>query len=180
MANTPGARTFGILLFGFGLVMAGLAIHNALTAPAFDAAEAPPAGNVAAPELPRIIVREMPTGAAAPSSVTVITRCAGGAAAAVPLGSPASWITSDDYPPKALRLGQEGRVGVAYVIGIEGRVADCRVTASSGSAVLDAASCDILFRRASYTPARDAAGCPIASRRALAIRWQIPKEPPSL
>jgi protein TonB len=177
MANTPGARAFGIIVFGIGLVAAGLALREALTSGAFDAAApAPPETAPAVPEPPRIIVQQVPTGAAAPSTVTIITRCSGGAAAAVALAPPQAWITSDDYPRRPLRLGQEGRVGVEYVIGTEGRVADCRVTASSGVSDLDAATCDLLFRRASFTPARDAAGCPVASRHTLRIRWQIPHE----
>lgn len=42
-------------------------------------------------------------------------------------GSPARWITHDDYPKDALMRGVEGKVEMAYFIETDGRVRDCRV-----------------------------------------------------
>src|SRR5687767_12154659 len=47
----------------------------------------------------------------------------------------------ENYPPRAIRDEVEGRVGVRVTIGTNGRVADCSVTSSSGSSILDEAAC---------------------------------------
>lgn len=90
-------------------------------------------------------------------------------------GDRAGWISTDDYPPRALRNGEEGSVGISLRIGADGRVSDCAVTASSGSATLDEATCRLYQRRARFTPARDEAGNPMASTFTDRIRWTIPR-----
>jgi protein TonB len=182
MANTPGSRAFGIVVFAIGLLSAGAALHQLLTAPAHDSAAPapaePPLAEPASPtpsQQPRIIItRQAPITPGAPDAT--ITRCPGGPREAAPDTPPQNWFTTDDYPPSALRRGQEGVVGIRYIIGPDGRIADCRVTQSSNVPALDQASCDLLFRRASFTPAHDSAGCPIPSRATRRIRWQIPQE----
>lgn len=87
--------------------------------------------------------------------------------------SPAEWMTSDDYPPEALQRGEEGTVGVAMTIDAHGRVDSCTVTLSSRSEALDRATCELVERRARYTPARDAKGAPVPDRKTLRFRWQI-------
>jgi periplasmic protein TonB len=88
----------------------------------------------------------------------------------------------DDYP--AMEGGrQEGVVGFRLTIGPNGRVTDCRVAHSSGSASLDWATCRILRSRARYAPARDAAGNPTTGSDTGYVRWRLPEEtraPPDL
>jgi protein TonB len=55
-------------------------------------------------------------------------------------------------------------------------VADCSITQSSGSTALDTATCNIIRRRARYTPAKDQAGNPIAGTDSARIRWELPEE----
>lgn len=64
----------------------------------------------------------------------------------------------ENYPPRAVRDEIEGRVGVRVTIGPNGRVADCSVTSSSGSGVLDDAACSGMRSYARFNPALDAAG----------------------
>lgn len=87
--------------------------------------------------------------------------------------NPAGWVTPDDYPAEALRRGEEGAVGVTMTIDAYGRVSACEVSTSSRSEVLDSTTCDLVKRRARYTPARDAQGVPVTDRRTLRFRWQI-------
>ena len=54
-------------------------------------------------------------------------------------------FSTDDYPLDALRKSEAGTVAVALKIGADGRVTDCVVTGSSGSASLDAQTCRILY-----------------------------------
>ena len=63
-----------------------------------------------------------------------------------------------ELPPAARRLNGVRIVGMRWVVGVDGRIHDCRVTRSSGDAELDAETCDILTRELRYAPARDAAG----------------------
>jgi protein TonB len=94
---------------------------------------------------------------------------------AVPLGDRAGWVTTDDYPTAALREGREGSVGIDVTIDEKGRVSDCAVTASSGSDLLDQATCRLYARRARFTPSLDDAGKPATAHRADRVRWQIPR-----
>ncbi|MFL9842379.1 energy transducer TonB [Sphingomonas sp. ST-64] len=87
--------------------------------------------------------------------------------------SPGGWITPDDYPIDARKLGETGRVAVTMVISPRGRVTGCAVTQSSGSANLDRTTCELLQRRGRYLPARDASGAAIEGKAALRFRWQL-------
>lgn len=88
-----------------------------------------------------------------------------------------SWIVIDDYPAAALRHEAQGLVMVILEIGVDGRVSDCRITFSSQSPTLDAATCRLFRSRARYRPARDSNGDPIAGQAREQIRWVLPGEP---
>ncbi len=90
-------------------------------------------------------------------------------------GNRNDWITTDDYPPSALRAEEEGVVGIAMRVGADGRVESCAVTAPSGHASLDQATCRLYQRRARFAPARDDAGVPVAGTFTDRIRWQLPR-----
>lgn len=98
---------------------------------------------------------------------------AGPALAARPLGDPGQWITTDDYPSRALREGWSGLTRLHLEIDALGMVVACQVVQSSGHAELDAVACDRVSRRARFAPARDPDGNARAGRFDGAIRWQI-------
>ncbi len=98
---------------------------------------------------------------------------------AVPVHPLTRLIQVDDYPAAALRAGEQGIVKVALDVGAEGRVTACTILASSRSSILDASTCRILRARARFTPARDAAGKPVADRYETAIGWSLSPEPAS-
>lgn len=93
---------------------------------------------------------------------------------------PTSWpwglFSADDYPAAALRAEEQGRVTYRLTIGPDGRVSDCAIRGTSGSAALDAATCRILTRRARFIPARDPAGIPVPDSREGRIDWVIPRQ----
>jgi protein TonB len=95
--------------------------------------------------------------------------------AAHPRTSPGRWVSDADYPANALRKGDQGVTGFEVTVGPDGRVRDCTVTRSSGSAELDAATCAKVSQRARFDPASDERGTVVAGRYANAIRWQIPE-----
>jgi len=89
----------------------------------------------------------------------------------------ASYFSADDYPAAALRDGAQGRVAVSLEIGPDGRVANCAVTQSSGSAALDSTTCRIIRSRARYTPARNARGEAVADRiQEATVTWALPSD----
>lgn len=92
---------------------------------------------------------------------------------AEPLG-PEYWVKPDDYPMAALRARVEGRVVIAWTIGLDGRVRDCKVVQSSGAEVLDEAACNAIVERARYHPARGADGEPVISYSSRTITWTTP------
>ena len=98
------------------------------------------------------------------------------AADAVPAKDRLRWITTDDYPAGAIRQNIQGLVAISVMIGIDGKVRSCVVTQSSGSKLLDDATCRLYMARAHFTPARDADGNPSVAQRTDRYRWQIPNE----
>ena len=92
----------------------------------------------------------------------------------VPDQNPATWFREDDYPGD-LRTQAVGGIAVFTVtVGVNGRVKSCAIVATSGSAGLDKATCEILAVRASFQPATDAAGKPIEAEYSNSVRWEPP------
>jgi protein TonB len=87
----------------------------------------------------------------------------------------ASYISDADYPAEAVARREQGTVGFRLSISTAGRVEDCSITQSSGSALLDSTTCRIMQSRARFTPARDAVGAPVADWMDARIRWVLPE-----
>ncbi|MBA4049361.1 MAG: hypothetical protein C0476_12560 [Sphingomonas sp.] len=90
-----------------------------------------------------------------------------------PIGSVADWFPADAYPPQARAAGQEGRTAFALDIDALGRITQCRVLQSSGSDLLDSATCTQAIINGRFRPARDAAGKPVARAWQSSMRWQL-------
>jgi len=72
-------------------------------------------------------------------------------------------LKSSDIPESAWEAGVEGRVSVRYFVNVDGSVSDCRVTRSSGYALLDTTTCRLIEQRFRYRPSLDENGTPIRS-----------------
>jgi protein TonB len=83
-------------------------------------------------------------------------------------------ITAADYPASARAMSAQGQVGFVLTVGVDGRVADCTVTRSSGSAALDSATCRLMRSRGRFTPARDSTGNPVVATIADQVEWRLP------
>jgi periplasmic protein TonB len=92
-----------------------------------------------------------------------------------PTGSPGEWVTSDDYPTRALQQEREGTTEFRLTISENGRPLFCSITSSSGHEDLDTATCKALMRNARFNPALDTSGKPVVSSYASRVRWQIPR-----
>jgi protein TonB len=127
-----------------------------------------------------VVVVPLPplAGTFGPGPVTVDPPALPGAASkasgVLARGDRNQWITTDDYPPSALRGEEQGVVAIALRIAADGRIDSCTVTASSGHPTLDQATCRLYQRRARFTPARDDAGAPVAGTFNDRVRWQLP------
>ena len=95
-----------------------------------------------------------------------------------PRGNPGNWVVTADYPIRALREAREGTTGFEVTVGTDGRVTACTIVVSSGSPDLDAATCDLVTRRARFNPATDRAARPIVGTYSNRVRWVIPVGPP--
>ena len=82
------------------------------------------------------------------------------------IAAPPRWLSgrikASDYPREASAARTEGSLSTEFTVGVDGRVTDCRVAVSSGSAVLDAATCRLIRERYHYAPARDTQGRAVA------------------
>ena len=83
-------------------------------------------------------------------------------------------FSADDYPAAAQSAGAEGTAQAELTIGPDGRVVGCNLTRSTGNSSLDSATCNILRRRAKFTPARDSNGQPTSDTiNTPPITWRL-------
>jgi periplasmic protein TonB len=87
-------------------------------------------------------------------------------------------LRDSDYPRGLGEAGIEGIVAVRYAVAVDGRVSDCVITHSSGSAVLDETTCRLIEQRFRFSPSRDAAGRPVRSFIVENHSWIVHDEPP--
>ena len=121
---------------------------------------------VSVPVAPPIIHQAAPVAPPAPSVATPLK----------PRGTPGDWVTPEDYPSADLRAENQGTTGFQLDVGGDGKVTNCTVTSSSGFPSLDSKACQMLMRRARFTPAKDSSGNGIAQTYRNRVRWQIPKD----
>lgn len=96
----------------------------------------------------------------------------------------ARWISGSiresDYPRAAIQARKSGTVRIRFVVAPSGRVSQCVVTRSSGSAALDETTCRLIQSRFRYRPARDYTGQPIAETIRGEHEWELGPEPPPI
>ena len=95
----------------------------------------------------------------------------------IPANDPRSWLAVQDYPDLAIRDGRGGAVGFSVAVGPDGSITSCRVTASSGSADLDEATCKVIRKKASFHPALDVRGTPIVGTYSSRVQWKFGYQP---
>lgn len=86
-------------------------------------------------------------------------------------------IKGSDIPDTILHTGFRGVVSVRYRVETNGRVTGCAIARSSGSALMDQATCRAIEKRFRYDPWRDASGRPVASTVLRDQQWDI--DPPA-
>ena len=67
-------------------------------------------------------------------------------------------FSADDYPAAAQAAEAQGTAQATLTISPSGQVVGCNLIRSTGNSALDSATCNILRRRAKFTPAKDSNG----------------------
>ena len=86
-------------------------------------------------------------------------------------------LRDSDYPEGAAEAGIGGTVGVRYLVRTDGRVRECTITHSSGSAELDATTCRLIEQRFRFHPSRDRSGRPVPALIVENHSWMVQREP---
>ena len=79
-----------------------------------------------------------------------------------------------NYPPGAIKRGEQGKVGFKLTIEPDGSLGTCDVTESSGFASLDKETCEIILRHARLKPVRNSDGRAIRAAQSGFIVWRLP------
>jgi len=86
-------------------------------------------------------------------------------------------FSDSDYPASAQAAGAQGTAQAQLTIGPDGRVVGCSLVRSTGNGALDTATCNILRRRAKFTPAHDTTGAATTDTYTTPpITWRLAEE----
>ena len=85
-------------------------------------------------------------------------------------------FTYETYPYWARENWEEGTVFVRVQLTASGAVISCEVTHSSGSALLDIGTCDLITERGRFEPKRDKNGKAVATTHATAVTWTLAQD----
>lgn len=94
---------------------------------------------------------------------------------ATPSNYPGNWVSSDDYPLRALKRRQDGIVQFRLDLDEAGKILNCHILSRTNPDEFADLSCRLLTRRARFEPALDAAGDPTRSFFIDTVRFVIPR-----
>ena len=90
-------------------------------------------------------------------------------------------VVFNNYPPRALKAGEQGMVGFLITIDKDGEPTECRVTHTSGHPQLDQETCSLISNHGVFKPVRDANGRLVRVARSEGfVNWQIPGKAPAM
>lgn len=99
---------------------------------------------------------------------------------ATPIGNPADWFPASAYPDEAKAAGIQGRTEFQLQLDAKGRVTECDIAASSGSALLDSTTCALLVSNGRFKPAHDANGRDVPGIWHSAMVWRLAAAAPDI
>lgn len=92
---------------------------------------------------------------------------------ATPKDSPGDWLTSNDYPMAMLHGGNQANVDFRLIVDEMGKPKSCHIQQSTRPEAFDSAVCKGIMRRATFEPALDAGGKPVASYYLNRVRFRM-------
>ncbi len=90
-----------------------------------------------------------------------------------------SEVVFKNYPPRALANGEQGAVYFLVSLDKAANPTSCQVTHGSGHPLLDAETCDLIVRHATFNSVKDASGRATKSTHEGVVNWRIPGAPPA-
>ncbi len=88
-----------------------------------------------------------------------------------PLSKPGTWLGSNDYPTAMLYKGGNGLIQFRLDLEVDGSVSKCAILDQAGDSVFSKTTCDLISKRAKFSPAIGRNGQPIRSFYVDAVRW---------
>jgi hypothetical protein len=87
---------------------------------------------------------------------------------------PGLWLKPEDYPSGPLFMGASAIVRFRMMVGADGVPTQCFIQQATNSPEFIKLTCDLLMKRARFSPALDREGKPIASYYTNSVRWLAP------
>jgi len=91
----------------------------------------------------------------------------------MPKSSPDTWIAANSYPFGADKRYRPGLTRARLLVDASGAVSGCKVVDNYGDSAFAAAACEQMTTKATFSPALDQAGKPVASHYEASIRWKV-------
>lgn len=95
---------------------------------------------------------------------------------ATPVGNPAQWVRSADYPSTAVTQGHNGLVRFRLDLDTAGLPRGCHVLYRTNPDEFADLSCALLMQRARFSPAQDSTGTPVKSFYISDIRFKVAED----
>lgn len=92
---------------------------------------------------------------------------------AMPIGNPAFWARSSDYPSSMISDGASAFVIFRVHVDPTGAVAGCDVLELTNPAAIGEHTCGLIKKRAKFTPSRDKDGKPVADYYINQVFWKM-------
>nr|WP_310523691.1 energy transducer TonB [Polymorphobacter sp.] len=94
--------------------------------------------------------------------------------------NPSMWFDSLDIPTPLLKtIGSGNKVILDVAVGTDGKPGACTIIQSSSFPDLDALTCRLIARRATYLPKQDADGSALPGHDSLTVDWRMLAPPPA-
>lgn len=93
---------------------------------------------------------------------------------ATPKSNPWDWMKSLDYPRVPLWSGERAIINFRLTVDMGGQPTGCHIQAAVGGPEFGKAVCSKIMQRASFEPAVNAAGQPVASYFVYTVRFDVP------
>jgi len=90
-----------------------------------------------------------------------------------PITPPGSWVTNDDYPREAVRMGYNGFVQFRLDVDAEGKVVGCYILARTSPDEFADTVCRVFTKRAKFQPALDERGNAVRSYFVSKMRFEM-------
>ena len=85
-----------------------------------------------------------------------------------------SEVVFENYPPRALRNGEQGSVYFTVTLDKDAHPTACQVTYGSGHPLLDQETCDLIVQHAVFNSVKDKNGRATKSTHEGVVNWRIP------